>query len=225
MKTGCVYIFHQKETPYFKIGMTETESAKTRFQEFCVYAPNGAEISLIIPTENPRSLEKELHKTFKHKRLAGEFFKLDKSDLEIIKSKHTTRKDQQIKNCLDLLYAHFLEKEKNNETAYSVIRYIRNILNQDIQYNATEKEKEIMSYIYSYMDSVGLEEIEVSPKDIKERFVINTPQRVVIEVLRNNSVSRPSGSKRYIPFSDPDNKKIVGRPYKIHRKYKSLNTP
>ncbi len=82
-----------------------------------------------------------------------------------------------------------------------------------------------MSYIYSYMDSVGLEEIEVSPKDIKERFVINTPQRAVIEVLRNNSVSRPSGAKRYIPFNDPDNKKIVGRPYKIHRKYKSLNTP
>lgn len=84
MKKGCVYIFRQKGTDFVKIGMSSCEDATDRFNNFKTYSPTGAEIISIIPVENPRSVEKQIHSMFYEKRMSGEFFKLSQKEIDII---------------------------------------------------------------------------------------------------------------------------------------------
>lgn len=83
---GFVYCFRMVETPFYKIGMTNSESVKDRFNTFKTYCPNGAEIICVIKTSNARKLELNFHNEFKSKRFSGEFFKLDELDIERFKS-------------------------------------------------------------------------------------------------------------------------------------------
>lgn len=80
---GFVYVFKQKETNFYKIGMTDN-TVDSRFSQFKMYSPNGADIVQVIESINARALEKELHEKFKHLRLSGEFFELSQKELDQI---------------------------------------------------------------------------------------------------------------------------------------------
>lgn len=96
---GYVYLFRLNETNYVKIGMTEQDSVMSRFIGMQTYAPKGAEIICVIPTNEPRKLEQKLHKDFAAYRMNGEFFELDHLKIERIKSKYVeqTMRDAQSK--------------------------------------------------------------------------------------------------------------------------------
>ena len=78
--SGHVYIGYD-ENGLFKIGMTtnfekrlkQIRNMNPAFQYLC-----------IIPCDNPRSTEKELHRRFESKRYVGEWFKLTADDIQAI---------------------------------------------------------------------------------------------------------------------------------------------
>jgi hypothetical protein len=81
---GYVYVFKMIGTNFYKIGMTNTESVKSRLDNFKVYAPNGVEVIQVIATKTPSKLEKKLHIKYESKRMKGEFFNLDDNDLNYL---------------------------------------------------------------------------------------------------------------------------------------------
>lgn len=80
---GFIYIIGDYHGSY-KIGLA-SDIAK-RFKAFYTHMPYGPEIIKIIRTKNMQQLEKELHKAFKEKHINKEWFKLDKLDLEYLKT-------------------------------------------------------------------------------------------------------------------------------------------
>lgn len=90
---GCVYFFRHIGLSPVKIGYSSYASPKYRFETFKTYAPYGAEMLGFIMTEDPKSLESMLHVKFKDKRLAGEWFEVTDSDVNIVISLHSKMED------------------------------------------------------------------------------------------------------------------------------------
>jgi Meiotically up-regulated gene 113 len=77
---GFVYLI--RCGPYYKIGRTKDLS--TRIPQLAIQLPHPLLIVHTIPTDNPIELETELHDQFSEKRLNGEWFALDRDDVEEI---------------------------------------------------------------------------------------------------------------------------------------------
>lgn len=93
---GCVYIFRQTGTNYYKIGMSMYADAQSRFDAIKMYSPLGAEISAIIRSVDPRKLESKIHAMYNDKRLSGEFFCLEKEDVDYIVTTFKSAEDEDI---------------------------------------------------------------------------------------------------------------------------------
>jgi hypothetical protein len=79
---GFVYLL-QSPTGYYKIGLTGDPD--NRAKTFGIQLPFEVEFLALIPTEDMRVLEQELHRRFAEKRVNGEWFSLDDGDVEYIK--------------------------------------------------------------------------------------------------------------------------------------------
>jgi len=81
-KQGHVYLLHAVGTDRYKIGMTQQGRMAKRFNEL-----NGAQAShpleniKVINVSDRHQVEAELHQRFKAFRVHGEWFELDRNDL------------------------------------------------------------------------------------------------------------------------------------------------
>lgn len=114
-----VYLFRHVGTDYVKIGMTKNESVQARFQQFCTYAPNGAEIVGIIKTDNALCLEKELHRKYDSKRCNGEFFLLTDSECEKIVR---TYNSDMINKVITEFYSYLSNEDFNMVILYRILK-------------------------------------------------------------------------------------------------------
>jgi hypothetical protein len=80
INTGYIYLISSGK--YFKIGKTKYISK--RFQAFKTIIPNEWNIVHSYKTKNIDEEEKRLHSMFKHKRVIGEWFNLNVSNIEYI---------------------------------------------------------------------------------------------------------------------------------------------
>src|SRR3990167_6874956 len=55
---------------------------KERIRKLGIVLPYTLHAILLLKTTNPRQLEREIHELFEEKRVRGEWFKLDKQDIE-----------------------------------------------------------------------------------------------------------------------------------------------
>lgn len=84
-RAGYVYVIRSLTAlTYYKIGRSATP--EKRMKKFEVTIPFEVEPVLLIQTDDMFTLETELHARFSSKRTDGEWFILDKSDLEYIAS-------------------------------------------------------------------------------------------------------------------------------------------
>lgn len=68
---------------FYKIGIAKDHRSRLATHQTSI--PFELKIELICYVQNMRNDEKELHQIFKEKRIRGEWFKLDKEDIIIIK--------------------------------------------------------------------------------------------------------------------------------------------
>jgi hypothetical protein len=78
---GFVYVISM--IGLHKIGRTNNISR--RLKEFSIF-PEKAELVLLVPSKDSVALEDELHGLLAHKRVRGEWFKVDEKDLEWIRN-------------------------------------------------------------------------------------------------------------------------------------------
>lgn len=71
---GIVYFFRHKGISPVKIGYSNKQDYRDRFNQFNMYSPYGAEMLGVIVTETPIELEKKLHLELSDKKTRGEFF-------------------------------------------------------------------------------------------------------------------------------------------------------
>lgn len=81
-KPGFVYLL-KADNGYHKIGYTK--DPKSRAKTFGIQLPFEVAFECLIKSDDMVKLETELHQRFADKRTEGEWFKLDKSDVEYIK--------------------------------------------------------------------------------------------------------------------------------------------
>lgn len=79
---GCVYFFKHNNRDYVKIGMSSKDTPCERFASFLTYAPMGGEILGYFRTTDPAYYECEIHRKLKNRRLHGEWFDVNYSDIE-----------------------------------------------------------------------------------------------------------------------------------------------
>ena len=77
--SGWVY-FIKADNGLCKIGMSK--HPKERIRKLGIVLPYTLHAILLLKTTNPRQLEREIHELFEEKRVRGEWFKLDKQDIE-----------------------------------------------------------------------------------------------------------------------------------------------
>lgn len=82
-KQPCVYLIYA-ENGVYKIG--RTNDVESRFEVIKNISPVPVTLILTIDAENSRKLEMELHDKFSEKRYYNEWFSLDESDIEYIRS-------------------------------------------------------------------------------------------------------------------------------------------
>lgn len=80
--SGYVYIIKQVNGTHYKIG--HTANPDDRIRTFNVKLPFAVEFELLIKTHDRFVLEHELHAHFASKRVQGEWFMLDDSDLDYL---------------------------------------------------------------------------------------------------------------------------------------------
>lgn len=81
-KHGFVYFITAHDSGLTKVGFS-SDPAK-RLKQLQTGHSSKLRISMQIRTKNPRALEARLHLLFRHKRQAGEWFRLDKEDFNLI---------------------------------------------------------------------------------------------------------------------------------------------
>ena len=83
---GFLYVVSFIDTSdniFYKIGIAKDHRSRLATRQTSI--PFDLKIELICYVQNMRNDEKELHQIFKEKRIRGEWFKLDKEDIIIIK--------------------------------------------------------------------------------------------------------------------------------------------
>lgn len=102
---GCVYFFRHLTTSPVKIGYSERSTPLERFSQFKTFAPFGAELLGFIKAKNPKELESLLHKKYLHKRLNGEWFDIDKKDVEKVIKNYSMESELVEKSDFQIEYA------------------------------------------------------------------------------------------------------------------------
>lgn len=177
MTNGCVYLFRQKGTDYIKIGMTENETVELRFNAFKTYSPLGGEIVGVICTDRPHKIEKEIHRRYIHKRLAGEFFQLTPDECnEIIKSYETKREAD-----LRSAFESWISNPNNDLVKLNKILRLENEKAAAID----DREKLIIDVCNTFYPDMYFTASEVKAK-IQEVHNINMESNYVGTVLRKN---------------------------------------
>lgn len=86
---GCVYFFKHKGLEPVKIGYSTNNDPFKRFAQFQTYAPFGAEIVGFERSSMALTMEQNIHKKYKDRRLSGEWFLITdeeiKAEIEEIK--------------------------------------------------------------------------------------------------------------------------------------------
>lgn len=100
---GFVYLVNQNRTNYYKIGYS-INNLKDRVSSMNMYSPFGCTLISVIETVEPKKIEKKLHNHFKDKRLNGEFFELDESDVDFFKSFEKNELKTFIGKCIECYY-------------------------------------------------------------------------------------------------------------------------
>lgn len=85
-REGVVYFIRDPYKKITKIG--RTKDINTRFENLRSEHKTDLKLILTIPTEDTVLLEKEIHKKFDDKRIAGEWFYITNSDIEGIKNEY-----------------------------------------------------------------------------------------------------------------------------------------
>lgn len=80
---GFVYLIQENDGEYTKIGLSE--DVENRRNNFQTANPRELHILCKIPHDNPAKLETELHSRYKHKRVRGEWYRLDANDINEIR--------------------------------------------------------------------------------------------------------------------------------------------
>jgi len=80
-KPGHVYVI--RSDAEYKIG--QTTNLESRLRAFARELPGTVEVIKVIATPDPRQLETQLHDTYADKRLVGEWFALDPTDVDAIR--------------------------------------------------------------------------------------------------------------------------------------------
>lgn len=78
---GIVYIIWSRDTGTYKIGYSRAKNAKSRLEAVKTGHPFSLQLVREWTVNNPRKLEERLHARFSAKRIRGEWFSLDESDL------------------------------------------------------------------------------------------------------------------------------------------------
>jgi hypothetical protein len=76
---GYVYLIRSSDGS-FKIGHSRV-SAQNRLNSLQCANPHQLQLAISFPTVNSADAEHFLHSRFRHKRISGEWFRLDKKDL------------------------------------------------------------------------------------------------------------------------------------------------
>jgi len=100
---GFVYLINQNKTNYYKIGYS-IKNLKNRVCHMNMYSPYGCTLISVIETIHPKKIEKKMHEHFKDKRLNGEFFELNESDIEFFKTYEKEELKNFIGKCLECYY-------------------------------------------------------------------------------------------------------------------------
>ena len=79
---GCVYFLKHRNFNPIKIGYSSKETPSERFEQFKTYAPFGGEMLGFILSDDAQKLEKKIHEKYKDKRLLGEWFDIDVTDVD-----------------------------------------------------------------------------------------------------------------------------------------------
>jgi hypothetical protein len=109
---GCVYFFKHVGLTPIKIGCSTNESPIDRFTQFSTYAPFGAQIIGFITCEEPFLLEKTLHQKFVSKRLMGEWFDLNETDVSAVIKFYSSLEDIKEKNDFEIEWAKIKNQKK-----------------------------------------------------------------------------------------------------------------
>lgn len=81
-QTGKIYIV--KGEKFYKIGLTRG-SVESRLKSLQTGSPASLKLVHVIETKDPEKLERELHRVFAHKRVQGEWFALEDTDLDTLR--------------------------------------------------------------------------------------------------------------------------------------------
>lgn len=122
---GCVYFFRHLGLTPVKIGYSENESPKNRFNQFKTYAPYGAEMLGFIITDDSKSLETNLHKKYSDKRLSGEWFEITEKEVNNEINYYTVLLDR-------IERSNFWEKYAESKNSYDDFDF--NLLNEIIDF-------------------------------------------------------------------------------------------
>lgn len=175
---GYVYVFRQLGTDFYKIGMTTKETVQSRFDSFKTYAPQGAEITHVIKTENAAKLEKAIHSKYAKHRTSGEFFMLTDSLVSEIRN---TKDDFQ--NKLYSLFIQLITKYEINED--NIDSFFGTFLKNGIKSNKNSKFMNILKnmnieFTTEEFIAEGLKQ-KVTPANCKvmlSRFIGNEVNRI-----------------------------------------------
>lgn len=120
---GFVYILGCPEG-YYKIGRSTTLT--DRIQQLAIQLPFKVHVVCILFALDCRAKERDLHRTFKSKRVNGEWFKLSDNDLTYIQTVHVVNSDAALASVIN----HFREcgDEEALAGALDLWRYIPNHL-------------------------------------------------------------------------------------------------
>jgi hypothetical protein len=177
---GYVYVFRMIGTDFYKIGMTNSDSIKNRLEGFKTYAPNGVEVTQVIKTENARDLEKQLHKKFQFKRLKGEFFNLDKNDLDYLES----LQESKIIDLKNFFWTYIFENDFDIDSVKRMF-----IIKNEVSPIEDSSDNQVIDYIYQNLKGNQLTCSEIRKLILNDlRIDINTKNLGVM--LKKNFVQK-----------------------------------
>ena len=173
---GYVYVFKMIGTNFYKIGMTNSDSVKSRLDSFRVYAPNGVEVVQVILTKNTRLLEKELHLKFDAKRMKGEFFNLDENDLIYLEC----LQDEKVNELKNFFWTYIFDNNFNIDSVKKV--FINEYENLS---ESKSKDEIVINYVNDYLAGNELTCTEVK-KLIFENLSIDINTKNLGSILKSN---------------------------------------
>jgi hypothetical protein len=173
---GYVYVFKMIGTNFYKIGMTNSDSVKSRLDNFRVFAPNGVEVIQVISTKNTRVLEKELHVKFHSKRMKGEFFNLDENDLIYLEC----LQDEKVNELKNFFWTYIFDNNFNIDSVKKLF-----INEYDNLSENKSKNEIVINYVNDYLAGNELTCTEVK-KLIFETLNIEINTKNLGSILKSN---------------------------------------